>query len=278
MRYVCSMRIPPNARAIVTGAGSGFGRAVSLELARRGARVVVSDIDLESANDTADSIRASGGISRAMRVDVMNPDEVHSLVQCAVTEWDGVDVLVNNAGVVVGGRVGEVSLEDWGFELAVNLMGIVHGCHFTIPVMRRQRRGWILNVASAAGLLSVPLMAPYNVSKAGVVALTETLRTELKADRISTSVLCPTLFRSNICRSQRVPADLRAVSEELVTKSSWSAEDVVHVALRGLERGKLYVIPQLDGKVLWRAKRALGASFYAVLGFLAGRTLRRGAS
>lgn len=264
------MRIPKDARAIVTGAGSGFGRAVSQELAKRGARVLASDLDLASAEATAKDI---GG--KAMKADVRDARDVEALVRFAEHEWGGVDILVNNAGVAVVGRVGEVSLEDWRFEVDVNLMGVIYGCHYAVPVMRKQKRGWILNVASAAGLLSAPMMAPYNVTKAGVVAMTETLRAELKNDGVSVSVLCPTFFRTNIHKAQRSPEDLRAKTEKLVTQAKWSAEEIAKVAVDGLERGTLYVIPQADGKIMWRAKRALGQRFYTVVGLMAGRVISR---
>jgi short-subunit dehydrogenase len=202
---------------------------------------------------------------------VRDPEQVKSQVDAAVVDLGGIDVLVNNAGVAVVGRVGEVALEDWRFEVEVNLMSVVYGCHFAVPVMRKQARGWILNVASAAGLLSAPMMGPYNVTKAGVVALSETLAGELIDEGVFVSVLCPTFFRTNIHKAQRSTEALRQRSEKLVTGAKWTAEDVARVALKGLERGSLYVIPQTDGKLFWRAKRVLGAQFYTV----AGRVARR---
>jgi len=262
------MQIPKDARAIVTGAGSGFGRAVSIELGKRGGRLIVSDIDLEAAQETA---RLIGSSARAIRVDVRDAEQVKSQVDAAIALWGGVDVLVNNAGVAVVGRVGEVALEDWRFEVEVNLMSVIYGCHFAVPLMRKQQRGWILNVASAAGLLSAPMMGPYNVTKAGVVALSETLAGELIGEGINVSVLCPTFFRTNIHKAQRSSEELRKRTEKLITGAKWTAEDVARVALKGLERGSLYVIPQTDGKLFWRAKRILGSRFYAV----AGRVARR---
>src|SRR5436309_15203242 len=125
------MKIPSDARAIVTGAGSGFGRAVSVELGKRGARVIVSDVNLETAEETAKMI---GGEARAMKVDVREPADVKAQVDAAVSAWGGLDVIVNNAGVAVVGNVGEVPIEDWRFEVEVNLMSVVYGCHFATPI------------------------------------------------------------------------------------------------------------------------------------------------
>jgi NAD(P)-dependent dehydrogenase (short-subunit alcohol dehydrogenase family) len=267
------MRIPKDARAVVTGAGSGFGRAVSLELARRGARVIASDMNLDSAKETVEQIERAGGKAHAMHADVREATEVKALVDHSVSNWGGLDIIVNNAGVAVAGRVGEVPLEDWKFEIDINLMGVVHGCHFAVPVMRRAGRGWVLNVASAAGLLSAPMMGPYNATKAAVIALSETMRAELNDDHVDVSVLCPTFFRTNIHSAQRSPPELRAQSEKLVTRAKWSADEIARIAIDGLERQTLYILPQTDAKLLWRAKRAMGGSFYSLVGRFAGRAM-----
>ncbi len=268
-----SKKIPSDASAIVTGAGSGFGRAIAIELGKRGAHVIASDVDVATAEETAALVKDAGGHAEALRADVRKEGDVKSLVDRAIDRFGRIDVLVNNAGVAVVGPVGDVSLDDWRFEIEVNLLGVIYGCHYAVPEMKRAGRGWILNVASAAGLLSAPMMGPYNVTKAGVVALSETMRGELDDTNVNVSVLCPTFFRTNIHKSQRSPDQLRASSAKLVENAKWSAEDVARVALRGLERGTLYVIPQVDGKVMWRAKRLMGAGFYAIAGKVARRTI-----
>ena len=106
------------------------------------------------------------------------------------------------------------------------------------------------------------MMAPYNVTKAGVIALSETLATETHGDGITVTALCPTFFQTQIHTAARAPEKLRRTTERLVTKASWTAERVAEAAVRGLERGELYVIPQLDGKLAWRLKRAIGAAFH----------------
>lgn len=261
------MKIPNDARAVVTGAGSGFGRAVSLALGKRGARVIASDVNLETAEETAKMI---GNGARAMRVDVRDPAQVKAQIDAAVDAWGGLDVIVNNAGVAVVGKVGDVPIDDWRFEVEVNLMSVVYGCHFATPIMRQQGRGFILNVASAAGLLAAPMMGPYNVTKAGVVALSETLAGELLGSGINVSVLCPTFFRTNIHKTQRAHG-MPDRASKLVTEAKWSADEIASVALKGLERGTLYVIPQTDGKLFWRAKRLMGGGFYSMAGRVAKR-------
>jgi NAD(P)-dependent dehydrogenase (short-subunit alcohol dehydrogenase family) len=259
-------RFPSRPRAVVTGAASGFGRAVAIELASRGSRLVLSDVDLEGLEETASRAKAAGGEVRTLRCDVRDAEQVEAQAKLADEAFGGTDIAINNAGVAVAGPVGDVPLDDWRWQIDINLYGVIYGCHSFVPRMKAARRGWIMNVASSAGLLSAPMMGPYNVTKAGVVALTETLYGELRGSGVEVSALCPTFFRTNIHTTARSPNGMGAATEKLVTQARWSAEEIAKVALDGLERGELYVVPQLDGKVLWRAKRLLGQRFHGVVG------------
>lgn len=264
------MSFPERPRAVITGAASGFGRAVALRLASRRGRLVLGDIDEAGLEETAKLAREAGGEVRTLRCDVRVPGEVEALALLADEAFGGTDVLVNNAGVAVAGPIGDVSLEDWRWQIDINLWGVIYGCHFFVPRMKEAGRGFILNVASSAGLLCVPEMGPYNVTKAGVVALSETLYGELSGSGVRVSALCPTFFRTNIHKNARSSKpENQEQAAKLVTGSKWSAEQIADVALAALEAGELYVVPQTDGKVLWRAKRVLGQRFYGVIGRLA---------
>lgn len=256
------MAFPDRPRTVITGAGSGLGRALAFEMARRGGRLLLSDIDEVALEATRAEAEAAGAEVVAARADVARFEDVAELERLAQERWGGTDVLVNNAGVAVVGAVGEVSLEDWRWQLDVNLWGVIHGCHAFAPTMRARGAGHILNVASAAGLVSMPEMAPYNVSKSGVVALTRSMRAELSGAGVEVSVLCPTFFRSGIhTRARASQARLGSMSERLITEARWTAEEVASVALRGLERGKLHVLPQLDARVAWQLQRLWPAGF-----------------
>lgn len=261
------MSFPARPRAVITGAASGFGRAVALRLAQDGARLVLGDIDEAGLEESAALARQLGAEVRTCRCDVRVAEEVEALAELADEAFGGTDILVNNAGVAVVGAVGEVTLEDWRWQVDINLWGVIHGCHYFVPRMKAAGRGWILNVASSAGLLCAPEMGPYNVTKAAVVALSETLCGELSGSGVKVSALCPTFFRTNLHKTARsASSEMQKDAERLVTEAKWSAEQVADVALEALEAGELYVVPQSDGKALWRAKRVLGARFYAVLG------------
>jgi NAD(P)-dependent dehydrogenase (short-subunit alcohol dehydrogenase family) len=254
--------LPSRPRVVVTGAGGGLGRALCHELARRGARIVASDLVLADAQAT---VARLGAEAWAVRCDVGKLDEVEALAAAADAHLGGVDLVINNAGVAVVGRVGEVPLDDWRWIIDINLWGVIHGCHVFVPRLRRQGAGHVLNVASAAGLLAPPTFGPYNVTKAAVVALSETLHAELAGDGVGVSVLCPMFFRTNIARAGRgVDARMTALFEKLVAAGKLTADDVARAALDGVDAGRLYVVPQAHGRWLWRAKRLLPTVFHAL--------------
>ncbi|OBG90292.1 short-chain dehydrogenase, partial [Mycobacterium sp. E136] len=196
-----------NADAVITGAGSGIGAAFAAELVRRGGRVVCSDVDATSARATADAVNAAGGQAISVKCDVAELDHVRRLADEAQTWFGGAPTLViNNAGVGAGGLpIGETDIDDWRWVLDVNLWGPIHGCHVFAPILRDARsagqpRG-IINVASAAAFGAAPGMAAYNVSKAGVLSLSETLAAELSGTGVTVTALCPTFVKTNIINS-----------------------------------------------------------------------------
>ncbi len=259
------MSLPSQPRAVVTGAGSGLGRALSLELGRRQGRVVVSDVNRESAEETAELVRNEGGEARVVLCDVTKPEEVERLAQETEAVLSVVDLVVNNAGVASAGAIGEMALADWKFVLDVNLWGVIHGCHAFVPRLRKQGAGHILNIASAAGLVSAPYMAPYNASKAAVVALSETLYVELQPAGIGVTVACPMFFRTNIASSAKVTsgtvAGLGEMARKLVDGSKVEPAEVAQKLLKSVEQGEFYSLPIASGNWLWKLKRLAPESF-----------------
>ncbi|MBO2451803.1 SDR family NAD(P)-dependent oxidoreductase [Actinomadura barringtoniae] len=251
--------------AVVTGAGSGIGRAFALEIARRGGRVVCADIGLAGAKETVQVIEECGGAALAVECDVSVEAQVVALAERA-EEWLGgaVGLVVNNAGIGAGGQVvGETPLEDWRRTLGVNLWGVVHGCHVFAP--RLGEGGGIINVASAASFAAAPRMAPYNVSKAGVLALSETLA----AEGVRVTVLCPTFVKTNIVAAGLIDERTARLGERVMKWTGFSPGRVARIALDAHEKGRLYVLPQLDARVLWRLKRAAPVAYTRALGLIA---------
>lgn len=276
------MSIPNKPRAVVTGGAGGLGRAFCLALAARGAKILVSDVDLAGAEQTAAEVGRRGGSGHAVRCDVSDPAEVQRLLEEADAKLGGVDLVVNNAGVAVAGPVGEIPLEDWRWITAVNYWGVIHGCHTFLPRFKQQGSGHVLNVASTAGLVSAPLMAPYNMTKAAVVALSETLAGELHGTGIGVTVLCPTFFRTNIMASSRRTAmddgGMETVVNYRMDSSKLQADDVARVALEACDRGLLYAVPMSDGQWSWRMKRLMPERFHTVMPKVMAKMRERAAS
>ncbi|MEB3032896.1 SDR family NAD(P)-dependent oxidoreductase [[Mycobacterium] nativiensis] len=247
-----------NAKAVVTGAGSGIGRSFALELARRGGDVICADIDEERAAETVALIeQLPTGSAHAVQCDVSDRTAIEQLATRAREIFGGAPTLViNNAGVGIGGKsVGDIGFDDWNWALGINLWGVVYGCEVFTPILRDAGRGGIINVASAAGFAAAPSMAAYNVSKAGVMSLSETLAAELDGTDIAVTVLCPTFVKTNVFTDGRITPRSMNLSQQLARWTGLSADNVAARTLDAHDDGRLYVVPQFDATVIWHLKR-----------------------
>lgn len=246
------------ADAVITGAGSGIGASFATELARRGGRVVCSDIDLDAATATADTLRSTGTEASAVRCDVTDVDDVYRLADAARSFFGGAPtVVINNAGVGAGGApIGEIDLGDWKWVLGVNLWGPIHGCHVFAPMLRDAGRpAGIVNVASAAAFGAAPGMAAYNVSKAGTLSLSETLSAELAGTGVTVTALCPTFVKTNIVHAGRISEASTNLADNLMRWIGFSPDRVARMCLDTLDRGGLYCMPQPEARIGWGIKR-----------------------
>ncbi|MEC3977439.1 SDR family NAD(P)-dependent oxidoreductase [Amycolatopsis sp. H20-H5] len=256
--------------AVVTGAGSGIGRAFAEELARRGGRVVCADLDLAGAKETVRRIEAANGEALATRCDVVREQDVRELAETAA-DWFGhaPTLVINNAGIGAGGEVvGESTLEDWRRTLDVNLWGVIHGCHVFLPALRDAGRGGVINVASAAAFTAAPRMSAYNVSKAGVLSLSETLAAELSGTGIGVTVLCPTFVKTNIFHGELIESAAAGLAQRIAGVIGFSPERVARTTLDAHDRGRLYVVPQPDARLLWLGKRLLPLPYARAAGLI----------
>jgi NAD(P)-dependent dehydrogenase (short-subunit alcohol dehydrogenase family) len=179
--------------AVVTGGASGIGRAMVDRFAAERMNVVVADINEAAAQAAAGELRAAGHRAVGIRTDVSKLDEVRALADAALDAFGTVHVVCNNAGVVVGGRVEELTDDEWRWVVDVDLWGAVNGVRVFLPLIESQGAGHLVSTASTSGLVAPPFIAPYSVAKAGVIALMEAVRRELDARRspIGASVLVP---------------------------------------------------------------------------------------
>ena len=256
-------------KMVVTGAGSGLGRSISLVFAREGWIVGVSDINLEAAAETVRLIKEAGGGALACYVDVSDPASIEKMAAYYYEEWGGVDLLVNNAGIANVGMCGGVTPDDWKQVIEINQLGMIYGCHSFIPRMKEQGGGHIVNVSSAGGFVCLPQMAPYNTSKAAVVALSETLKSELAPFNIDITVLCPTFFKTNLIHGMKYTDDFQLEYTEAAFNNTRITSDMVAESLlKAVRKRKLYCIPQFTGKSLWFLKRLCPSGYHKCLALL----------
>jgi NAD(P)-dependent dehydrogenase (short-subunit alcohol dehydrogenase family) len=256
-------------RAVITGAASGLGRSLALLLASSGCRLGIADISTEKAERTLREVHQRGGRGEIYPLDVSKPKEVESMAAHFFDAWGGVDLLFNNAGVAAAGCVGDIPLEDWKWIVGINFWGVVYGCHSFIPRMKAQGHGTIVNTASAGGFLPLPEMAPYNASKAAVVSLSETLRSELAPHNIRVTVICPTFFNSDLDRSLRCTDEFeREAADTAIRNARMNADAVARATIEAIDRGDLYVVPQLTGRIHWLQRRLFPTGYVNGLAFL----------
>jgi NAD(P)-dependent dehydrogenase (short-subunit alcohol dehydrogenase family) len=216
-----------NKIAIVTGAGRGIGHAIALRLARFGAHVVVSDIDLERINACAHQVEELGRQSLAVFTNVADEDQVKSMISQAVQRFDRVDILVNNAGVVSTGPVTETTCEVWDRTLAINLKGVFLCSKAVFPHMMAQRDGRIINIASVAGKRGGGMHgnACYAASKGGVIAFTKSIAREGGPYNVRVNAIAPALIETDMLRD--LPrSQLAAILESIPLRRMGKAEDV----------------------------------------------------
>jgi NAD(P)-dependent dehydrogenase (short-subunit alcohol dehydrogenase family) len=263
--------------AIVTGAASGLGRAIAVELGRRGWRVALADINSEGSHHTLSLVEQAGGWGQVERLDVTSVQDWTALRDKLQNLWGQLDLLVNNAGVGVGGEVGQLPLEDWQWIININLYGAIYGCHTLIGWLKRNPRGGhIVNIASLAAIASAPGMAPYNITKAGMVSLSETLYGELKPHKIGVTAVCPAFFATDIVRNGRFQSTVqRRMAEHLMGSSTATADGVAKRIVRAIRRKQLYVFVPAASSMLWRIKRLMPV---ALLNLIARRGAREAAA
>lgn len=254
--------------AVVTGAGSGLGRELCLKLAERKYRILLADVNVAQARESLEMVRKAGGDGEIYACDVTQKEAVEQMARYAFNTFRRVDLLINNAGVTSAGFTGDIPIEDWEWCINIDMWGMIYGCHYFIPQMRTQGGGYIINVASAAGLVCLPEMGPYNVAKAGVIALSETIRTELAPHNIGVTVVCPSFFKTNLLKSMRYQNDFqKELAQTTFDRSRLNASDIAGYVMKAMDKNRLYVVPGLNAKLIWLDKRFAPESFYRFIAF-----------
>jgi NAD(P)-dependent dehydrogenase (short-subunit alcohol dehydrogenase family) len=246
----------PGKTVAVTGAASGIGRALALDLVARGAHLAIADIDEAGLGETAALASGAGRVTTHL-VDVRDRGAVERYASEVAAQHGGADILINNAGVVVRATIEEVSYEDFAFVLDVNLWGVIHGVKAFLPLLRRRPEAHIVNISSLNGMVPFAKNGPYNVSKYGVLGLSETLMQELRGGPIRVTCVHPGGIRTRIVQRGRGVTEEEAALFQRVAATS--ADQAARAILRAVERNQERVLVGADAKVIAAAKRVLPA-------------------
>ena len=242
--------------AVVTGAGSGIGRAVAKRLGERGCRLALVDVAADALASAAEELRRAGCTVSTHAVDVAKRDEMSRLPDAVVAEHGHVHIVVNNAGVALGQTVGELSWEDIDWLVGVNFWGVLHGCKLFLPYLLREEEGHLVNLSSMFGFAGLPTQGPYCATKAAVRSITETLHGELKGTRVGVTSVHPGGIRTNIVKNARFHDENRRDSAaDLFARRGTPPEVVADRIVRAIARGKLRVVVCPEAHALDWAKR-----------------------
>ncbi|MDX1692503.1 MAG: SDR family oxidoreductase [Ketobacteraceae bacterium] len=255
------MKIFRNKSVVITGAGSGMGRALAMQLGSYGANVVATDIDEEAAQVTAREIKRKDGHASYHPLDVRDRDAFRSLLKGVVGDYGTLDYLFNNAGIAIFGEVRDQSEEDWQRVIDINQMGVLYGTLAAYEIMCRQGSGHIVNTASIAGLSATPLLTPYSMTKHAVVGLSMSLREEAKGLGVKVSTVCPGLIRTsiadgNFARASHFP-DAFGFLEEKLRIRPLSADEAAKYILKGVKKNQAQIIFPAHGRSMVNAYRYL---------------------
>jgi len=256
--------------AVVTGAGSGIGRALAQQLAAKGSALALADIDQEGLAGTADSLPKKKAEVTTHIVDVSDEAAVSAFAREVVERHDRVTLLINNAGVVLYGTSEEISLDDLRWVMGINFWGVVYGTKYFLPVLKQQKKAHIVNVSSVVGLIAPPGQCAYTTSKFAVRGFTECLRHELEGTAIGVSCVHPGAIRTAIARRSRVGAGTPPERKEQAiprfeNSAKTSAEAAAQTILRGVERREPRIIVGADARRLDAVQRKNPATYWKVL-------------
>ena len=253
-------------KVLVTGGASGMGRHFTLAFARLGGNVAVCDLNADGIREVTESAADLPGSVIGFEANVADEESVTKMVQDAAEALGGLDVLVNNAGVAGAARIDRGDMADWDWIFDINVKGVVRGCKVFVPMMKRQGHGHIVNIASLAGLLHAPVMGSYNVTKAGVISLSETLRFELAPYGIHTTVVCPGFFRTNLHESMRTPEPgMIETVDKLLSSDELTADQIAEMIKKAVAKQQFFLLPHKSGRRAYWMKRFLPFVFNRVM-------------
>jgi len=252
-------------KVLITGAGSGLGKAMALRYAKDGAQICVADLNAQAAEDVSLQITNAGGSAFFAECDITKQTDVDALTSTLNERWGSVDILVNNAGVATAGSIESESFEQWQWVLDINVLGHVRMTKAMLPLLRQSnaQQKNIINIASQAGITPAPAMGSYSLSKAAMVSFSETSYLEFVHDNIMVSVVCPSFFDTNLNKSLRSnDSGMQNVVDKMIKKSGVEADEIADKILKGVNAGKFMILTHKYGIRAYRLKRFLPIERY----------------
>lgn len=248
----------------ITGAASGLGKAIALEYAKQGANICIADLHEERGAETVAEVEQAGGQAYFHKLDVRDYEAIVAAREAMIEKWGEINIVVNNAGVASAGVFDDIGLDTWEWMLSINLMGVVKGCKAFTPTFKKQGHGHFVNIASMAGLITPPGMADYNVAKAGVVALSDTLRSELAPYNINTTVVCPSFFQTNLGESLKTTHQNSSDNfNKLLATSEITANDIAAMIATAVAENTFLLLPHKKAQFAYDIKQKDPEAYHA---------------
>lgn len=260
-----------NRVCVVTGAGSGIGRSLAIQLAEAGAKVAISDVNQETLDETVSLLKTAESNILTMLVDVAQKEQMQAFVDAVETKFGAADLVVNNAGVALSQTVEETSYEDFEWLMGINFWGVVHGTKLFLPLLKRSDDAAVVNISSVFGLVGIPTQGAYNASKFAVKGYTEALRLELKNTNIRPITVHPGGIKTNIAKSGRFyrGAQKEQSKKDMVQmfdKLTFTTPDqAATTILNGVKKNKLKILIGKDAYLFDWAGRWLPESYHRIV-------------
>ena len=256
-------------RLLITGGATGLGKALAMCWAQHAQqqaidlKICIADINEERGKETEAQLNQLGVAAFYQHCDITQLSDIHALQTAIKDRWQGVDIVINNAGVATGGSLTSEPLSQWKWVFDINLFGMVQMCQVFVEDFRAQGSGHFINIASQAGITPIPLMSSYNAVKSAVVAFSETLRLELAMDNIDVSVVCPSFFKTHLDESlEKSDPMAKEMVRYFFSKAQVTAQDVAEYVYQHANKGRFMIVTHKEGRRAFNMKRFLPNKWY----------------
>lgn len=252
-------------RLLITGGATGLGQALAMKWAQKhkGIQICIADINEERGLSTIKALEDLGAQAFYLHCDITCEKDVKQVAEALQNRWQGIDLVFNNAGVATGGGLLDENIDQWKWVFDINVLGMVRVSQTLMPMMKAQKSGYFINIASQAGLTPIPYMGSYNAVKAAVVSFSETMKLELAPEGINVSVVCPSFFKTNLDESMRStnPAAHKMI-DRFFAKADMTREEVAESIYQQVQQKRFLILTHKLGKRVYWLKKLLPSQRY----------------